>query len=121
MEDTPSHPAVSHSAATAEASLEQEIDHLKTALLEHDRSVCDNLRGGDRPSLAEKKARSRIIRQLNRARRQLYRLRTEGAQQPTRKVTFRVSEDDYARLQVLAQDEGLPLSAYIRRRLFPDG
>ena len=103
-----------------ETALEEEIEHLKNLLLEHDRSLSNRLSETEKPSLEEKKARSRIIRQLNRTRRQLYRLRTGIARQPTKKITFRIDEEDYAYLRDLAQQEGLSISAYIRKQLFPD-
>ena len=112
--------ARSDTSGAFEAALEEEIDHLKNLLLEHDRSLSQRLSATEKPSLEERKARSRIIRQLNRTRRQLYRLRTGIERQPTKKISFRIDEEDYAHLRALAQQEGLSLSAYIRKRLFPE-
>lgn len=112
--------ATATTTSATEATLEQEIEYLKDLLLEHDRSLSPKLSRGEKPSLEEKRARSRITRQLNRIRRQLYRLKTGTERQPTRRITFRVNEEDYAHLQTLAQQEGLSLSAYIRKHLFPD-
>jgi hypothetical protein len=104
----------------SEAALEEEIEHYKELLLEHDRSLSRKLSEGEKPSLEEKRTRSRILRQLNRTRRQLYRLRTGTVPQPTKRITFRLTLEDYTRLQTLAELEGLSLSAYIRKQLFPD-
>lgn len=112
--------AMAEMVATSEAALEEDIEHLKDLLLEHDRSLSQKISKGKKPSLEEKRARSRIIRQLNRTRRQLYRLKTGTEQKPTRKISFRVEEEDYAHLQTLAEQEGLSVSAYIRKQLFPD-
>lgn len=112
--------AMAESVETSEAALEEDIEHLKNLLLEHDRSLSQKISKGKKPSLEEKRARSRIIRQLNRSRRQLYRLKTGIEQKPTRKISFRVGEEDYAHLQTLAEQEGVSLSAYIRKQLFPD-
>jgi predicted DNA binding CopG/RHH family protein len=118
--DEPSTFARFNPAEASESALEDEIELLKNLLLEHDRSLFDKLSGGEKPSFAEKRRRSRIIRQLNRTRRQLYRLKTVDVRQPSKKITFRIAEEDYSRLQALAQQEGLSLSAYIRKQLFPD-
>ncbi len=107
-------------ASASETALQQDLEDLKNLLLEHDRSLSHKLSRGEKLSLSEKKARSRIIRQLNRTRRKLYRLKSGAEQPPTRRITFRVNEDDHAHLQTLAQEEGLSLSAYIRKQLFPD-
>ncbi|MFP3869534.1 MAG: plasmid mobilization protein [Syntrophobacteria bacterium] len=106
--------------AEAEAVLELDIERFKNLLLEHDRSLSHRLSRGETPSLEEKKRRSRILRQLNRTRRELFRLRKGTLREATKRVTFRVSETDYNHLQTLAQQEGLSVSGYIRRQLFPD-
>ena len=103
-----------------ELRLEEEIEHWKNLLFEHDRTLSDEVSRGVKPSLAEKKARSRIIRHLNRSRRQLYRLRRGAGAQTKKKITFRVSEEVYAQLQSMAEQEGFTLSAYIRKRLLSD-
>ena len=120
MEGEPNSFARFNPAEASESAIEEEIELLKNLLLEHDRSLYAKLSGGEKPSLEEKRTRSRIIRQLNRTRRQLYRLKTGDARQPRRKITFRIDEENYARLQTLAQQDGLSLSAYIRKQLFPD-
>ena len=120
MESEPHSSATFNPAEASESALEEQIELLKNLLLEHDRSLSDRLSGGEKPSLEEKRTRSQIIRQLNRNRRQLYRLKTGDVRQPRKRITFRIGEEDYARLQVLAQQEGLSLSAYIRKQLFPD-
>ena len=112
--------AKSNTAETVEVALEEEIENLKSSLLEHDRLLSHKLSREEKPSLEEKRARSRIIRQLNRTRRQLYRLKTGTERQPMKRITIRISEEDYAHLQTLAQQEGVSLSAYIRKQLFPD-
>lgn len=101
----------------SETFLEQEIEHLKDDLREHDRSLYETLSRGEQPSLAEKRTRSRILRQLNRTRRRLYRLRTGTRREPKRRITARVSESEYLHLQSLAEQEALSLSAYIRKQL----
>jgi hypothetical protein len=113
MEGEPNSLARSKKGAVSEVALEEEIEHLKNLLLDHDRSLSHKLSRGEKPTLEEKRARSRIIRQLNRTRRQLYRIRTK-------RITFRVDQGDYAHLQTLAEQEGLSLSAYIRKQLFQD-
>ena len=110
----------SNTSEASESALEETIEHFKTLLLELDRSLSHRLSRGGKPSIEEKRARSRIIRQLNRTRRQLYRLKAGIARQPTRRISFRLNEEDYAQLQTLAQQAGLSLSAYIRKQLFPD-
>jgi hypothetical protein len=112
--------AKSNKNGLSESALEEEIEHLKDLLLDHDRSLSHKLSRGEKPSLEEKRARSRIIRQLNRTRRQLYRLVAGIERQPAKRVTFRLNDEDYANLQNLAQEEGMSLSAYIRKQLFPD-
>jgi hypothetical protein len=112
--------AKSNTAEPFEAALEEEIENLKSLLLEHDRFLSYKLSSEKKPSLEEKRARSRIIRQLNRTRRQLYRLKTGTERQPMKRITFRIDEEDYTHLQTLAQQEGMSLSAYIRKQLFPD-
>jgi len=107
-------------AEASEASLEEEIEQLKDLLFEHDRSISDKVSRGGKPSLEEKRARSRIIRQLNQTRRQLYRLVAGIERQPAKRVTFSLDAEEYAHLQTIAQQEGLSLSAYIRKQLFPD-
>ena len=109
------------SGGESEAELENEIAYCKDMLLEHDRSLSERISRGEKPSLEEKRARSRIIRQLNRARRLLYRMRRGAEQDPLRRVSFRVTHSEYARLQALAEQEGLSVSAYIRKQLFPEG
>ena len=104
----------------SEAALEREIEHYKELLLEHDRSLSHRLSKGEKTSLEDKRARSRIVRHLNRTRRQLYRLKKGTVPQPTKSITVRVTQDDYARLQTFAELEGLSLSAYIRKQLLPD-
>jgi hypothetical protein len=120
MEGEPNSLARSKKGAVSEVALEEEIEHLKNLLLDHDRSLSHKLSRGEKPTLEEKRARSRIIRQLNRTRRQLYRIRTGTEKQPTKRITFRVDQGDYAHLQTLAEQEGLSLSAYIRKQLFQD-
>jgi hypothetical protein len=107
-------------AHASEASLGEEIEHLKEMLLEHDRSLSTRLSRGDKPSLEEKRTRSGIIRRLNRARRELARLRAGKVNEPLRRISFRVSRADYERLQTLADREGMTLSTYIRNQLFPE-
>ncbi len=120
MQGEPNSFAGSNTAETSESALEEKIEHLKDLLLGHDRSLSHQLSRGKKPSLEEKRARSQIIRQLNRLRRQLYRLRTGTERQPTKRITFRLNDEDYAHLQTLAQQEGVSLSGYIRKQLFPD-
>lgn len=112
---------VSHSAGAAisEAELEQDLEDLKDLLLDYDRSLAHKISRGEKLSPDEKRARSRIVRRLNRARRQLYRLRKGISQQPMKRITFRVSQEEYSHLQIIAHQEGLSLSAYIRKQLFP--
>ena len=120
MEGEPNRFSKSNTSEASELALEEEIELLKSLLLEHDRSLSHRLSGGGKPSIEEKRARSRIIRQLNRTRRQLYRSKAGITGQPTKRVSFRLNEKEYAQLQTLAQQEGLSLSAYIRKQLFPD-
>ena len=104
----------------SEAALEQKLEHYKELLLEHDRSLSHKLSKGEKPSPVEKRARSRIVRQLDRTRRQLYRLKKGTVAQPMKRITFRVTEEDFTQLQMLAELEGLSLSAYIRKQLLPN-
>ena len=112
----------SHSvrSAVSEAALEQDLEDLKDLLLEYDRSLNHKLSRGEKLSPDDKRARSRIVRRLNRTRRQLYRLRKGTVQQPIKRITFRVTQEEYSHLQIIAQQEGLSLSAYIKTQLFPE-
>ncbi|MBW1983047.1 MAG: hypothetical protein JRJ12_17755 [Deltaproteobacteria bacterium] len=104
-----------------EAALEEEIEHFKELLLEHDRSLFIRLSDGEKPSPEEKRARSQILRHLNRARRRLYRLRKSGAPEMKRRLTIVVTESEYDHIRIQAQEEGMSLSAYIRWKLMtPD-
>ncbi|UCG12323.1 MAG: hypothetical protein JSU72_17785 [Deltaproteobacteria bacterium] len=106
--------------AGSEGLLEDNLEHLKNLLLEHDRHLSIKQSRGEKPSLQEKRERSRIVRQLNRTRRQLYQLKRGNEKQLLKRITVRVKESEYTHLQSLAQEEGLSLSDYIRKQLFPD-
>jgi predicted DNA binding CopG/RHH family protein len=118
-------PEMSRSRGTSwsqdsEVFLGKEIEDLKEMLLEHDRSLADKLSRGEKRSLQDRRARSSIIRRLNRARRELSRLRAGNASQPLRRITFRVSQSDYERLQIMAEQNGMSLATYIRNQLLPE-
>ncbi|HYA01765.1 MAG TPA: hypothetical protein VEI04_01460 [Syntrophobacteria bacterium] len=101
------------------AELERELEHYQEVLHEHDRSVGNKLVSGDKPSVEQRQERSRIIRQLNRVRRQLARVRKGSLREPLRRITLRLTESEYTRLQTLAEEQGLSLPAYIRAKLHP--
>jgi hypothetical protein len=97
--------------------LERELEHYQEVLHEYDRSLRDKFVVGGKPSLEQRQERSRIIRQLNRVRRRLARVRRGNVQEPLRRITLRLTESEHARLQTLAEEEGLSLPAYIRAKL----
>jgi predicted DNA binding CopG/RHH family protein len=97
--------------------LERELEHYQEMLHDYDRSLRDKLVSGGKPSLDQRQERSRIIRQLNRVRRRLVRVRKGSLQEPMRRITLRLPESEYARLQAQAEEEGLSLPAYIRVKL----
>lgn len=97
--------------------LERELEHYQEVLHEHDRSLRANLVPGGKPSLEQRKERSRIIRQLNRVRRRLARVKKGSLREPVRRLTLRLTESEYTRLQTLAEEEGFSLPAYIRAKL----
>jgi predicted DNA binding CopG/RHH family protein len=99
--------------------LERELEHYQEMLHDYDRSLRDKLVAGGKPSLDQRQERSRIIRQLNRVRRRLGRLRKGSLREPMRRITLRLPESEYARLQAQAEEEGLSLPAYIRAKLHP--
>jgi predicted DNA binding CopG/RHH family protein len=108
------------SVSESVVELERELEHYREVLYEYDRSLRDKLASGVKPSLDERQERSRIIRQLNRVRRRLARARKGALQEPLRRITLRLTESEYARLQTLAEEEGLSLLAYIRTKLYPE-
>ncbi len=101
------------------ADLERELEHYQEMLYDYDRSLQDKLPRGGKPSLEQRRERSRIVRQLNRIRRELSRVRRGVVRDPRRRITLQVSASEYDRLQALAEEEGLNLPAYIRAKLFP--
>jgi len=103
------------------ADLERELEHYQEMLYDYDRSLQDKLPRGGKPSLDQRRERSRIVRQLNRVRRELSRVRRGVVRDPRRRITLQVSASEYDRLQALAEEEGLNLPAYIRAKLFPGG
>ena len=103
------------------ADLERELEHYQEMLYDYDRSLQDKLPRGGKPSLEQRRERSRIVRQLNRVRRELSRVRRGVVRDPRRRITLQVSASEYDRLQALAEEEGLNLPAYIRAKLFPGG
>ncbi len=98
--------------------LERELERYQAVLHDYDRALRDNLVSGGKPSPEQRQERSRIIRQLNRIRRQLARVRKGSVQEPRRRITLRLTEWEYARLQTLADEEGLSLPAFIRAKLY---
>ena len=101
------------------ADLERELEHYQEMLYEYDRSLQDKLPRDGKPSFEQRRERSRIVRQLRRVRRELSRVKRGGVRDPLRRITLQVTASEYARLQALAQEEGLNLPAYIRAKLFP--
>lgn len=101
------------------ADLEREREHYQEMLYDYDRSLRDKLPRGGKPSLEQRRERSRIVRQLNRIRRELSRFRRGVVRDPRRRITLQVSASEYDRLQALAEEEGLNLPAYIRAKLLP--
>ena len=101
------------------ADLERELEHYQEMLYDYDRSLQDKLPRGGKPSLDQRRERSRIVRQLNRVRRELSRVRRGVVRDPRRRITLQVSASEYDRLQALAEEEGLNLPAYIRAKIFP--
>jgi predicted DNA binding CopG/RHH family protein len=101
------------------ADLERELERYQEKLYEFDRSLQDQLPRGSRPSLEQRRERCRIVRQLNRIRRELSRVKKGAVRDPLRRITLQVSESEYGRLQALAQEEGLNVPTYIRAKLFP--
>jgi hypothetical protein len=101
------------------ADLERELERYQEKLHDYDRSLQDKLPRGSKPSLGQRRERSRIVRQLNRIRRELSRVKKGAVRDPLRRITLQVTASEYDRLQALAQEEGLNLPAYIRAQLFP--
>jgi len=101
------------------ADLERELEHYQEMLHQYDRSLQDKLPPGGKPSLEQRRERSRIVHQLRRVRRELSRVKRGGVRGPLRRISLQVTASEYERLQALAQEEGLHLLAYIRARLFP--
>jgi hypothetical protein len=101
------------------ADLERELEHYQEMLHEYDRALEANLPRSEKPSLEQRRDRSRIIRQLNRVRRELGRVKRGIAREPLRRISLLVTGSEYDRLQALAEEEGLNLPAYIRAKLFP--
>jgi hypothetical protein len=98
--------------------LERELEHYQEMLHEYDRSLEAKLPPSGKPSLEQRRERSRIIRQLNRVRRELGRMRRGVTREPLRRITLLVTGSEYDRLQALAEEEGLNLPAYIHAQLF---
>jgi hypothetical protein len=94
--------------------LEARIEELKEELYDHDRSVVDRVGLSGKPSPEEKKKRSGIIRELNRARRILYRLARGG---PPKTVKLVLTGEEYQRLQKEAELEGISLNSYLKSKL----
>jgi hypothetical protein len=101
------------------ADLERELEHYQEMLHQYDRCLEAKLPHSGKPSLEQRRERSRIIRQLNRVRRELGRAKRGVVREPLRRLTLRLTGSEYARLQALAEEEGLNLPAYIRAKLFP--
>jgi hypothetical protein len=100
------------------ADLERELEHYQEMLHGYDRSLQANLPRSGKPSLEQRRERSKIVRQLRRVRRELSRVKRGGIRDPLRRISLRLTASEYDRLQALAQEEGLTLSAYIRAKLF---
>ena len=94
--------------------LEARLEELKERLFDHDRAVIDRVGLSGKPSAQEKKARSGLIREINRTRRAIYRLAQGG---PPVVVRFKVSGEEYRLLEEEAREEGLPLGEYLRRKV----
>jgi hypothetical protein len=101
------------------ADLERELEHYQEMLHGYDRSLQASLPRNGKPSLEQRRERSRIIRQLRRVRRELGRAKRGVVREPLRRVSLLVTGSEYDRLQALAEEEGLNLPAYIRAKLFP--
>jgi hypothetical protein len=100
------------------ADLERELEHYQEMLHEYDRSLEAKLPRNAKPSLEQRRERSRIIRQLNRVRRELGRVKRGAVREPLRRIVLLVTGSEYDRLQALAEEEDLTLLAYIRAKLF---
>jgi len=94
--------------------LEAQLEELKDRLYDLDRAIIDRVGLTGKPSAEGKKARSAVIRDINRTRRQLYQLAAGG---PKKTLRLDMSRDDYQRLRQEAQAEGLPLKAFALRKL----
>jgi transposase InsO family protein len=112
---------IPESAPVAESAvdLERELEHYQEMLYEYDRSLQDKVPRDGKPSLEQRRERSRIVRQLRRVRRALGRVKRGDVREPLRRITLRVTASEYERLQAMAQEDGLNLTAYIRAKLFP--
>jgi hypothetical protein len=109
----------SDTVSESATDFERELERYQEKLYEYDRSLQEKLPPGSKPSFEQRRERSRIVRQLNRIRRELSRAKKGVVRDPLRRVTLQVSASEYDRLQALAREEGLNLPAYIRAKLFP--
>lgn len=97
------------------AQMEEALEELKDALYDLDRAIIDRVGLTGKPSAEEKKARSAIIKKLNKIRRQHYNLKTKGG--PPKKVSLTFSALEYQALEEEADLEGLPLKQWLKRKL----
>lgn len=96
--------------------LNEALEELKDRLYEHDRRVVDRVGLSGKPSPEEKKARSAIVREINRTRKAIYRL-TTGNSGKKKQIKITVSGTEHEQLVSEAEAEGLPFNIYVKRKL----
>lgn len=91
------------------------IEELKDRLFDHDRTIIDRVGLGGKPSKEEKKVRSAIIRDLNRLRREHYRLTHDGG--PPKKVNLTFTAKEWRGLEEEAGAEGVAVKQWLKMKL----
>ena len=98
---------------TTPEELQARLEELKDELYRLDRASSKKFGSTIGLPPQEKKQRQAIVREINRLRRQRYRA-LAGPHQRQRKVTLRLTEEEYQALIKRAEAEGLALSHYLR-------
>ena len=99
--------------------LEARLEELKDDLHRIDKDLFDKLGFSDKPSPQDKKARNKVVREINKVRRQIYHL-TKPASARMKKITVSLSEEEIDFLSRQAADEGIDLKIFLRRKLTED-
>ncbi len=96
--------------------LEARLEELKDWLYELDRAIIDRVGLTGKPSPEEKKARSAVVKEINKTRREIYKL-IKGKGSP-KKITLTLTAEEYRRLEQEAVAEGVGVRRWIKRKLF---